>query len=191
MIGGRRFSQCTPVLWNDPYRGVPLSAPTSQFSGWYPKSLSLLLTLLPPRWRPLPFLLFFPLVARSWHRVGGFISAGENAYSPLSLFLSLSRSVPWSPRSSCLFRRFPRQRFLDSDFSTLVMVVRGLLRRFFPSTSGGFMRRQEGRLGETCTRFENRAPDNSCLICRYTSRRRLCPLLHRVIEGYLIGSRCL
>lgn len=87
--------------------------------------------------------------------------------------LSLSRSVPWSPRSSCLFRRFPRQRFLDSDFSTPVMVVRGLLRRFFPSTSGGFMRRQEGRLGETCTRFENRAPDNSRLICRYISRRRL------------------
>ena len=120
-----------------------------------------------------------------------YIRRRECLFPSLSFSLSLSRSVPWSPRSSCLFRRFPRQRFLDSDFSTLVMVVRGLLRRFFPSTSGGFMRRQEGRLGETCTRFENRAPDNSCLICRYTSRRRLCPLLHRVIEGYLIGSRCL
>lgn len=139
-----------------------------------------------------PSFCFSPVVARSWHRVGGFISGRENAYS-LSLSLSFSRSVPWSPRSSCLFWRFPRQRFLDSDFSTPVMVVRGLLRRFFPSTSGGFMRRQEGRLGETCTRFENRAPDNSRLICRYISRRRLCCLrlpLYRVIEGYLMGSRC-
>lgn len=136
-----------------------------------------------------PFLLFFP-------GGGSFVTSSGRIYirQRECLFpLSLSRSVPWSPRSSCLFRRFPRQRFLDSDFSTPVMVVRGLLRRFFPSTSGGFMRRQEGRLGETCTRFENRAPDNSRLICRYISRRRLCCLrlpLYRVIEGYLMGSRC-
>lgn len=149
IIGVRSFSHCT-----ESFETIhpPPAAPTADLSfslflflrvpvaGWYPKSLALLLTF---SHRGPSFCFSRWWLVRDIEWADLYPATRENAYL-----------YPAGPRSSCLFRRSPDRGFA-SDFSPVV--VRGLLPRFFPSTSGGFMRRQEEPLRETSALREFRS----------------------------------